>query len=129
MRHSKHRMDLFLGTNQGEKFLLKKLVLENDICPYDEWFTTLTEGDQLMVIDRLARVRQGSLGEINVVGEGVWEFKFRRGRALRIYYAKIGSLILLLLAGGDKRSQKKDIRKAIELFANYKNGVRSNEDA
>jgi putative addiction module killer protein len=129
MRHSKYQKGLFAGSIEGEKYLLKKLVLENDVCPFDEWFNTLTEIDQLLVINRLARVRQGSYSEINALGEGVWELKFRKGRALRIYYGQIGIVIILLLVGGDKRTQKRDIKKAIELFVNFKQGIGSNEDA
>jgi putative addiction module killer protein len=129
MRHLKYKKDLFSKPAEGEKYLLKKLVLENDVCPYNEWFETLSEDDQIMVIDRMARVRQGSFGEINVLEEGVWEFKFRKGRALRIYYGQIGKVVLLLLVGGDKRTQKRDIKKAIEFFSNFKDGIGSDEDA
>jgi putative addiction module killer protein len=129
MRHSKYKRDLYSGSVEGEKYLLKKLVLENDVCPYNEWLETLSEDDQIMVTDRMARVRQGSFGEINVVGESVWEFKFRKGRALRIYYGQIGKVVLLLLIGGDKKTQKRDIKKAMEFFSNFKDGIGSDEDA
>ncbi len=129
MRHSKYKKDLYSKPSEGEKYLLKKLVLENDVCPYNEWFETLSEDDQIMVIDRMARVRQGSFGEINVIDEGVWEFKFRKGRALRIYYGQIGKIVLLLLIGGDKKTQRRDIKKAIEFFTNFKDGIGSDEDA
>ena len=129
MRHSKYKKDLYSKPSEGEKYLLKKLVLESDVCPYNEWFETLSEHDQFMVIDRMARVRQGSFGEINVIDEGVWEFKFRKGRALRIYYGQIGKVVLLLLIGGDKKTQKRDIKKAIEFFSNFKDGIGSDEDA
>ena len=104
----------------ARKFKITKLVIAANICPFDEWFETLAVEDQQMVDLRLARVQLGSFGEINTVGEGVWELKFRKGRALRIYYGQTGREIILILVGGDKRTQKKDIEKAKELFQLYK---------
>jgi putative addiction module killer protein len=46
--------------------------------------------------------------------------KFRKGAAFRVYYGQIGKEIILLIVGGDKRTQSKDIRKAKELFSRYK---------
>ena len=90
--------------------------------PFEEWFDKLEATDQFSVDNRLTRVKLGNFGDINEVGQGVWELKFHKGRALRIYYAQIGREIILLIAGGDKRSQKKDIKKARELFSVYKSG-------
>lgn len=73
-----------------------------------------------MVENRLLRVRLGSFGEINSVGGGVWEFKFRRGRGLRVYYTLESARVVLLLLGGDKRTQRRDIGKAQELLRSYK---------
>ena len=111
-----------------EKYTLKKLVLDGGDCPFDEWFGALTEDDQIMVDDRLARIRQGSFGEINNVGGGVWELKFRKGRAIRIYYGQIGKQMLLLIFGGDKRAQKREITKAKALFQLFKKGAAFDED-
>ncbi len=106
----------------AQLYEIKKLVLNGGLCPFDEWFDTITEDDQVMVDDRLTRVRQGSLGEINTVGRGVFELKFRKGRAVRIYYGQIGKQVLLLIVGGDKATQRRDIRKAIELFQLVREG-------
>ncbi len=73
-----------------------------------------------MVDDRLYRVSLGSFGEINSIGSGVFELKFRIGRAIRVYYGQIGREIVLLIVGGDKRTQKRDIAKAISLFEQFK---------
>ena len=108
------------------KFELRKLTLPNGVCPFDEWFKALERDDQYMVENRLLRLRLGSFGEVNTVGDAVWELKFRKGRALRIYYGQIGKEIVLLISGGDKRTQKKDIKRAKELFANYKSGELKN---
>ena len=104
------------------KFELRKLLLNNGVCPFDEWFDTLERDDQFMIDNRLLRVRLGSFGDINYVGEGVWELKFHKGRALRLYYVQSGRQVILLISAGDKRSQKNNIKKAKELFAAYKSG-------
>jgi len=113
----------------AQLYELKKLVLASSVCPFDEWFETLSIIDQVMVDDRLARVRQGSFGEINCIGAGVWEFKFRKGPAFRVYYGQIGRQILILLVGGEKSSQKGDIAKAIELFLLFKDGGAHHENS
>ena len=82
------------------KYQLRKLVIAGDVCPFDEWFETLEVEDQQMVDIRLARVQLGSFGEINSVGDGVWELKFRKGRAIRIYYGQTGKTVILLIVGG-----------------------------
>ena len=112
----------------AQAYIIKKLCLSQGICPFNEWFDTLTQDDQIMVDDRLARVRQGSFGEINALGYGVSELKFRRGRALRVYYGQIGKQVILLIVGGDKSTQKRDIAKAIELFRLVKEGGIQHED-
>lgn len=102
-------------------------MIGNRKCPFDQWFNSLEEDDQLMVDYRIACIRQGTFGEINSVGNGVWELKFRKGKAIRVYYAKIGKQVLLLVCGGDKRSQKGDILRARTLFGLYKKGQLKDE--
>ena len=104
------------------KYELRKLTFIDGSCPFDDWFETLERDDQFMVENRLVRVRLGSFGEIDDVGKGVWELKFRKGRALRIYYGQVGREVILLISGGDKRTQRKDIEKAKSFFAMYKSG-------
>ena len=104
----------------ASKYELRKLTLTDGRCPFDEWFEALEDEDQFIIDNRLIRVRLGSFGEINDVGKGVWELKFRKGRALRVYYGQIGREVILLIIGGDKRTQKKDIEKAKMLFTAFK---------
>ena len=111
----------------SKNFEIRKLLLANGICPFDEWFSSQSAKDQYMVDNRLIRVRLGLFGEINSVGEGVWELKFRKGAAFRVYYGQIGKEVILLIVGGDKRTQTKDIKKAKELFVQYKSEVLNNE--
>lgn len=69
---------------------------------------------------RLRRVEFGNFGDMKSVGCGVSEFKFNFGSGYRIYFAKHGESIVLLLCGGDKGSQNKDIELAQNYWADFK---------
>ena len=89
--------------------------------PYDEWFDSLRDiNAQAKIISRLNRMADGNLGDSHSVGEGVCELKINYGPGYRIYFGQIGSTIVLLLCGGDKSTQDKDISKAKEYWTNYR---------
>lgn len=67
------------------------------------------------LLARLERLAQGSAGNSGPVGEGVWELRIHYGPGYRVYFKQRGSALVVLLAGGDKRSQSRDIRRAREL--------------
>lgn len=69
---------------------------------------------------RLDRVRLGNLGRNRSVGEGVYELKIDFGPGYRVYYALNGKTVVLLLLGGDKSSQKKDIVQAKAYWQDHK---------
>lgn len=64
---------------------------------------------------RIDRLALGLAGDINFVGEGVWELKIDYGPGYRVYYVQRGEEIYLLLCGGDKRTQNRDIKRAHKL--------------
>lgn len=103
-----------------EQYEIEKLILSNGECPFDEWIETLEEFDKVMVDDRLIRVISGSFGEKRSLQQGLWELKFRVGAGLRIYYGHSGKKVVLLLVGGNKRTQKKDIKEARKLWEAFK---------
>ena len=74
---------------------------------------------------RLERIKLGNLGDFRSVGEGVCELRIDYGPGYRIYFGQIGNIIVILLLGGDKSTQNRDIRKAIEYWKDY----RSQENA
>ncbi len=61
----------------------------------------------------------GNLGDHKSVGEGVWEARLPFGPGYRIYFGKDGAAMILLLVGGDKATQKKDIQRARRYWAEY----------
>lgn len=88
--------------------------------PYQEWFNSLKNQKAKAIIEkRLDRVEEGNLGEWNSVGHGVYEMKIHYGSGYRIYFGQDGPILIILLCGGDKRTQAKDIRLAIDCWQDY----------
>jgi putative addiction module killer protein len=69
---------------------------------------------------RLERIEEGNLGKYKSVGSGVYELIIDVGPGYRVYFGKIGLQVVLLLCGGSKRFQQKDITKAKAYFLDYK---------
>lgn len=87
--------------------------------PFSEWFFDLSEKYQLKVDSYLARLLLGGAKKnIQSLSEGVYELKIDYGPGLRVYFGQTKDVILLL--GGDKGSQKKDIKKAKIYWKDYK---------
>ena len=88
--------------------------------PYEEWFGSLTPIVMARVEDRIDRLRLGNLGDTKSVGEGIHELRLQFGSGYRIYYGNIGKAVVLLLTGGDKSSQERNITNAKKYFKDYK---------
>jgi putative addiction module killer protein len=100
---------------------IQKLELENGVIPFDEWIEALADIRMQAAIDsRLARVRAGNFGDHKAVGGGVSELRINFGPGLRVYYARKGSEIVILLGGGDKSRQSRDIARAQKLWKEFK---------
>ena len=100
---------------------IKKLELQNGLVPFDEWFDALRDMRMQAAVDaRLARVRAGNFGDCKSVGGGVFELRISFGPGLRVYYGLHGQKIVVLLGGGDKSSQSRDILRAQELWQQFR---------
>jgi putative addiction module killer protein len=83
---------------------------------FDRWFTGLRDRNAVARIkSRIDRLQLGLLGDARSVGEGVSEMRIDYGPGYRVYFVHRGTKVTILLAGGDKRTQSRDIEKAIEL--------------
>ena len=84
---------------------------------YNKWVFKLKDNTALLKIDvRLEHLKQGNFGDVKSVGDGVSELRIDYGPGYRIYFTKQGNKIILLLCGGDKRTQDKDIKRAKEML-------------
>ncbi len=89
--------------------------------PFKEWLDGLQDiAARQKVRIRLDRVRLGNLGKNRSLGEGVYELKIHYGPGYRVYYGMEKKTVVLLLLGGDKSSQKKDIAQARIYWQDYK---------
>ena len=83
---------------------------------YAEWFAWLRDRQaQLRINIRIRRLSLGNAGDVKPVGEGVSELRIPHGPGYRVYFVRKGDLLIVLLAGGDKSTQERDIRMAKNL--------------
>lgn len=83
---------------------------------FDEWLRKLKDrAGRLRILERVDRLAHGNPGDVKPVGQGVSELRLTFGPGYRVYYLQDGDAVILLLIGGDKSSQQKDIEKAQEL--------------
>lgn len=86
-----------------------------------EWLAGLKDAQaRARITARISRLEVGNFGDCRSVGESVWELRIDWGPGYRVYYAIVGSEIVLLLCGGDKRRQAADIRKATDFLKDYR---------
>jgi len=96
---------------------------------YSSWLDSLRDRQAVAKIEiRVRRIRLGNLGYWAPVGEGVGELKIDYGPGYRVYFGQLDSTIVVLLCGGDKKSQRRDIVKAKELWRNFKERYHGKKD-
>jgi putative addiction module killer protein len=88
---------------------------------YIDWLMKLKDIQaRIAVVRRVSRVEQGNFGDHKFCRDGVWELRIDVGAGYRIYYAIAGKEVVLLLCGGDKRTQDTDISSACANWQNWK---------
>lgn len=84
---------------------------------FDKWHASLRDRKaKSKIVRRVERAEQGNVGDHKQVEGPVWEMRIDYGPGYRLYYARQGEMIYLLLCGGDQSSQKADIRNALEIW-------------
>ncbi len=88
--------------------------------PFEEWIKDIREiHTRAKILTRIDRLKMGNFGDCKTLQDGVCELRIHYGPGLRIYYGKIGNKLILLLCGGGKGSQEKDITKAKEYLKDF----------
>ncbi|MGK7924760.1 MAG: type II toxin-antitoxin system RelE/ParE family toxin [Spirulina sp.] len=106
---------------------IQNYLTEAGNSPFEDWLNSLRDVKARRKIKlRLDRVSLGNLGDYKSVGEGVCELRIDYGGGYRIYFGQVGSTIIILLCGGDKSTQQKDIRQAQKYWKDHEN--RQNPD-
>ncbi|VFB22215.1 type II toxin-antitoxin system RelE/ParE family toxin [Pseudomonas fragi] len=88
--------------------------------PYQQWLDHLKDGTaKARITVRVNRLSAGAFGDCKALCQGVWELRIDHGPGYRLYYARDGKKLVLLLLGGDKRQQQADIEKAVRCWNEY----------
>ena len=90
--------------------------------PFTDWLSELKDHQaKARILVRLERLELGNLGDCKFLGAGVGELRVDWGPGYRVYFGRDGRSVIVLISGGDKRKQDRDIRRAMELWQEYEN--------
>ena len=96
------------------------LYREGRSIPFSEWLTSLRDARAVGVVrSRLNRIRLGNFGDCKSVGGGVEELRIDFGPGYRVYYGRDGAVAVVLICGGHKKTQARDIMTAQERWKEY----------
>ncbi len=89
--------------------------------PFESWIGSIRETkSKAKILQRIDRLRLGNFGDCKSVGSGVYELRIHFGPGFRVYFGLQGETVVLLLCGGDKSTQKKDITNAHNYWKEFK---------
>jgi putative addiction module killer protein len=104
--------------------IVDNYILPDGSEPIVEWLKALQDiKGRAKIRARINQLRAGNPGQFNVVAPGIMEMKLDYGPGYRVYFARVGNKMMLLLCGGDKSTQRADIKKATEYLSDYKRRV------
>ena len=107
--------------------IVQEYVKQDGSSLYAEWFNTLNPQAAAKVTVAISRLELGNTSNIKWF-DGIGEYKINWAPGYRIYLAQQGKQLIILFGGGIKDSQKSDIKKAQELYQEYKERKKSNKD-
>ncbi len=100
---------------------IRKFRRSDGLIPFDRWITKLRdERAKTRILIQLDRLRLGLEGDWKPVGEGVFEMRIFVGKGYRVYFAREGKTVVILLCGGDKSTQRRDIDLAKSYWQEYR---------
>jgi putative addiction module killer protein len=106
------------------KLTIREYLTGQGNSPFRTWLDGFDVRVRARVQARVLRFETGNLGDHRAVGEGVWEARCAFGPGYRIYFGWAGATVIVLLLGGDKASQRRDIRQARRFWADYQEATR-----
>lgn len=105
---------------QEMNVVVREFVAANGTNPFTNWFNELNAEAAAKVTANLVRITSGNFSNTKSVSGGVYELRIDFGPGYRVYFGKDGEKIIILLGGGTKKKQNADIKKAHELWKEYK---------
>jgi putative addiction module killer protein len=103
---------------------IRYYVAANGDEPFADWFADLEAVARAKVTRAIARMEQGNLSNVKSVGGGVLEYRIDFGPGYRVYFGRDGDTLVILLTGGTKKRQQRDIDAAHDYWQDYKQGKR-----
>ena len=103
-----------------EQRIVKIAALENEKVPFIEWLNSLDKTTKARIQSRLTRLLENNFGDHKKIDNEISELWFKFGAGYRIYYTEIDNVIVLLINGGDKSTQQKDIEKAKNILQEWR---------
>ena len=100
-------------------FVIKEYQQSNGQSPFSGWLKGLDRSVRIQVLRRIARFEDGLFGDCKNLENKLFEARFFIGPGYRVYFSKFEESIVLLLAGGDKSSQRRDIARAKNYLSDY----------
>ncbi len=101
-------------------YLIKEYIDNKGKSPFELWFNKLNVHVASKVTIALTRLERGNLSNVKSLKGGVFEFKIHYGPGYRIYFGKEGEKIIILLRGGTKKGQQRDIIQARDCWKKHK---------
>jgi putative addiction module killer protein len=99
---------------------VRRYIDPNGRSPFADWLDGLDDVASARIITALYRLEQGNFSNVKGVGAGVFEYRCDFGPGYRLYFGKDGETIVILLGGGTKKQQTRDISHAIDRWAEYR---------
>lgn len=103
------------------EYTLEIYKMQNGRSPYLEWLETVKDmKTKTAIVSRIGRLAMGNPGDFKNLDDGLCEMRIDHGQGIRIYYSQVGKKIILIVAGGLKRTQDKDVKRAKEFLKDFK---------
>ena len=115
------KVSAIVYTINMNKRVVKIAQLVNNKAPFIEWMDSLDKNTKIRIQSKLTRLLENNFGDHKKIDNEISELRFKFGSGYRIYFTEIDNIIVLLINGGDKLTQSKDIIKAKSILQEWRN--------